>query len=242
MRQGTANMTRIDGRQDNQIRETRFIKEFVKNSTGSVLAESGNTTVLCTVNCVPGIPGWMKNKPNPGGWLTCEYQMLPGSAQGRKKRENSKGPGGRSHEIQRLIGRSLRSVVDLKKLGPNTFYIDCDVINADGGTRCLAINGAMAAMQLAVNRLLSCGELSETPLINRLGAISVGIVEGRPMLDLSYSEDSRAEVDMNIVMTGSGEFVEVQGTAEGKPFNSQQLQDMLSLAEIGIQEILLLQS
>ena len=234
-------MSRYDGRQNNELRHVEFKKGFVKNSFGSVLSVCGNTEVICAVNVVPGVPGWMKAQGVEGGWLTSEYAMLPGSTHTRNRRENKSGPSGRSSEIQRLIGRSIRSVVDLKKLGANTVYIDCDVLNADGGTRCASINGAAVALRLAFEKMMADGMIDENPMSEGLAAISVGIHEGHPLLDLCYVEDSAAEVDMNVIMSASGNLVEVQGTAEGKTFSRRELNEMLDLAEKGIKEIVEIQ-
>lgn len=230
-------MSRFDGRQNDELRKVEFKEGVVKNASSSVLSVCGNTEVICTVSVVPGVPGWMKAQDVPGGWLTAEYAMLPGSTHTRVRRENKSGPSGRSSEIQRLIGRSLRSVVSLKDIGENTIYIDCDVLNADGGTRCASINGAGAALMLAFDSMLKEGRIAKNPMAHRVGAISVGIHEGNPILDLCYVEDSAAEVDMNVIMSSSGELIEVQGTAEGKTFSRSELNTMLDLAEKGINEI-----
>ena len=234
-------MSRSDGRQNNELRHIEFKKGFVKNATSSVLAVCGNTEVICAVSVVPGVPGWMKAQGVPGGWFTSEYSMLPGSTHTRNRRENKSGPGGRSSEIQRLIGRSLRSVVDLARIGENTIYVDCDVLNADGGTRCASINGAAAALKIAFEKMLANGEIEENPMSHSVAAISVGIHENSPILDLCYIEDSAAEVDMNVVMSSAGELIEVQGTAEGKTFSREELGIMLDLAEKGIGEIIKIQ-
>lgn len=235
-------MSRHDGRQNDELRQVDFKPGIVKNASASVLSVCGNTEVICTVSVVPGVPGWMKAQGVPGGWLTSEYAMLPGSTHTRVRRENNNGPSGRSSEIQRLIGRSLRSVVSLEKLGENTVYVDCDVLNADGGTRCASINGASAALNLAFKKMLAAGELEESPMSERVAAISVGIHKGEAILDLCYLEDSSAEVDMNVVMSSAGELIEVQGTAEGKTFSRAELNTMLDLAEKGINEIFEIQN
>jgi ribonuclease PH len=234
-------VSRFDGRENDQLRNVEFQNNFVKNAYSSVLSVCGNTEVICSVSVVPGVPGWMRAQGVEGGWLTSEYSMLPSSTHTRNRRENKSGPSGRSSEIQRLIGRSLRSVVDLKKLGANTVYVDCDVLNADGGTRCASINGASAALLLAFEKMIELGELVESPMAAAVGAISVGIHEGTPLLDLCYVEDSSAEVDMNVIMSSTGDLVEVQGTAEGKTFSRQELNTMLDLAEKGIAEIFAIQ-
>jgi ribonuclease PH len=228
---------RNDGRVLSQLREIRFEKDFVKNSLGSVLSVCGNTEVICTVNITDTVPGWMKAQGVEGGWLTAEYAMLPGATLPRGRRENQKGPGGRSSEIQRLIGRSLRAAVDLKKLGSRTIQIDCDVLNADGGTRCASINGAMAALIVALEKLKARGVLNDEVIKQSVAAISVGIVNGEPMLDLCYEEDSAADVDMNVVMTVAGDFVEVQGTGEDAVFSRAELNAILDLATPAIREI-----
>ncbi|MCM8525932.1 MAG: ribonuclease PH [Lentisphaeraceae bacterium] len=235
-------MSRFDGRQNDELRNVEFKNGIVKNASASVLSVCGNTEVICTVSVVPGVPGWMKAQEVPGGWLTSEYAMLPGSTHTRVRRENKSGPSGRSSEIQRLIGRSLRSVVSLKDIGANTIYVDCDVLNADGGTRCASINGASAALSLAFKKMLEKGEIEKNPMSERVAAISVGIHEGTPILDLCYVEDSAAEVDMNVVMSSAGELIEVQGTAEGKTFSRAELNTMLDLAEKGISEIFEIQN
>lgn len=230
-------MSRVDGRAVDELRPHRFDVNFLKNASGSVLVESGNTRVLCAVSVEPGVPRWMKEQGVGGGWLTCEYQMLPAAGGGRSKR----GPNGRSQEIQRLIGRSLRGVIDLSGVGANTIYVDCDVIDADGGTRCASINGAMVAVRLALGRMFIDKQIKTIPIRENLAAISVGIVDGEPMLDLCYKEDVSAAVDMNVVMTAGGRFVEVQGTAESEPFTRSEMEAMMALAEKGIQKIVELQ-
>lgn len=228
-------MNRIDNRKNNELRKISFEADFIKNSTGSVLAKCGETHVICTANFAEGVPGWLKNSNK--GWLTCEYQMMPGSTSDRVKRDR-KSVGGRTMEIQRLIGRSLRSIVDLEKLPGYTVHIDCDVINADGGTRCLSINGAFLALKLAVKKMMEQGYLQMSPIKESLAAISVGMIKKNALLDLCYVEDSSADVDMNIVQTENGDFIELQGTAEGAPFNQNELNSMLLLAEKGIKDII----
>ncbi|MCM8533518.1 MAG: ribonuclease PH [Lentisphaeraceae bacterium] len=230
-------MARTDGRENNELRKIEFKEGICKNATASVLSVCGNTEVICSVCVVPGVPGWMKAQGVEGGWLTSEYSMLPGSTHSRNRRENKSGPGGRSSEIQRLIGRSIRSVVDLKKIGANTIYIDCDVLNADGGTRCASINGASTALQLAFDKMIKNGDITENPMSHSVAAISVGVYEDVSVLDLCYVEDSAAEVDMNVIMSSDGTLVEVQGTAEGKTFSRAELNEMLDLAEYGINQI-----
>ena len=230
-------MTRIDGRAPDELRKIIIHPNYLSHPLSSVLIECGGTRVICAVTVEAKVPPWMKAQKVPGGWVTCEYGMLPASTHERMRREASAGKqGGRTMEIQRLIGRSLRAVVDLNELGENTASIDCDVIDADGGTRCAGITGAAVALALAGQR--GAGTLfPENPFRESVAAVSVGIVDGVPVLDLCYEEDSRAEVDMNVVMTTSGKLVEVQGTAEGEPFSRAQLNELLDLAEHGLRQI-----
>ena len=229
---------RYDGRKPDQLRAVKFTRDFTINAKASVLVEMGNTKVICAVSVDESVPGWMRAQNVEGGWLTCEYSMLPSATADRAKREASMGKlGGRTMEIQRLIGRALRSVLDLKKLGRRQLYIDCDVIQADGGTRTASITGAYVALRMAVDRLLAEKLLKEDPIKDSIAAISVGIYKGVPLLDLCYFEDSKAEVDMNVVMTASGKLVEVQGTAEEEPFTKEQMAQMMDLAEKGIKEL-----
>jgi len=230
---------RYDGRKPDELRPVKFTRDFTINAKASVLVEMGNTKVICAVSVDESVPGWMRAQNVEGGWLTCEYSMLPSATPDRAKREASMGKlGGRTMEIQRLIGRALRSIIDLKKLGRRQLYIDCDVIQADGGTRTASITGAYVALRMAVDRLLAEKLLKEDPIKDALAAISVGIHKGVPLLDLCYVEDSKAEVDMNVVMTASGKLVEVQGTAEEEPFTKEQMAQMMDLAEKGINELL----
>ncbi len=226
---------RIDGRAADQLRPIVIEPGFLTHPLSSVLIKCGGTHVACAASVENRVPGWMKAQNVPGGWITCEYGMLPGSTGTRMKREASAGrQGGRTMEIQRLIGRSLRAVAVLDKLGENTVSLDCDVINADGGTRCASITGAAAALRIATRHK----ELTAPDAMRELvAAVSVGIIDGVPMLDLCYEEDCRAEVDMNVVMTESGKFVEIQGTAEGAPFDRRQLNELLDLAEHGLKQI-----
>ena len=234
---------RIDGRKPDELRPVRFNKDFITTAKGSVLVEMGNTRVICTASVDENVPGWMRFQNVPGGWVTAEYSMLPGATHQRTNRESTQGRiGGRTMEIQRLIGRSLRAVVDLNKLGRRQIYLDCDVIQADGGTRTASITGAYVALRLAVGRLMKEGLIKENPIIEGLAAISVGISKGVPILDLCYLEDSSAEVDANFVMTESGRIIEVQGTAEGAPFSRDELMQMMDLAEKGIGELMALQN
>lgn len=230
------NDTRLDGRTRNQLRPVVFELDAQRSPAGSVMVSCGHTRVLCAASILDSVPRWMSAEGKPGGWITAEYQMLPGATSPRGDRERSH-LGGRTSEIQRLIGRSLRSAVDLAKLPGKTIQVDCDVLDADGGTRCASICGAAVALELALSRLAAQGELAEWPLRSRVAAVSVGIVDGREILDLCYAEDSAAAVDMNVVMTSAGEFVELQGTAEEHPFNRAQLDRLLALAEAGIREI-----
>jgi ribonuclease PH len=213
-----------------------FARDFTTQTDGSVLVTVGDTMVLCTASIDESVPRWMKGSGK--GWVTAEYAMLPGSSNERIRREVTKGsPGGRTHEIQRLIGRSLRAVCDMKVLGERQVLVDCDVLQADGGTRTASINGAYLALHDALTRAVQRGSITDHPLREACAAVSVGIIGGVPMLDLPYVEDSVAEVDMNVVMTESGRFIEVQGTAEGMAFSRAELDDLLALAEAGITEI-----
>jgi ribonuclease PH len=227
---------RADGRELDQLRPLAIEPGFIDSAHGSVLFSIGKTRLVCTAMVEESVPGWMRGRGT--GWVTSEYGMLPGSTSDRKPRDASRGKlDGRTVEIQRLIGRSLRSVVDFKALGERTIWIDCDVLQADGGTRCAAICGGYAALQLALSGLVDAGRLRELPLSDSVAAVSVGIVDGSPMLDLAYVEDSRAEVDMNVVISGSGQMIEVQATAERTPFGRASLDELLSLAAAGIEEI-----
>jgi ribonuclease PH len=215
-------------------------KDYITTAEGSVLIEMGRTRVICTASIEDKVPQFLKDKGR--GWVTAEYSLLPRSTSVRVVRESQRGKiGGRTHEIQRLIGRSLRSVVDMEALGERTVWIDCDVIEADGGTRTAAITGAFICLADAIKYALETGMIKESPLKECVAAISVGLVEGRPLLDLCYEEDYGAEVDMNVVMTGSGKFVEVQGTAETEPFERQRLDEMLGLASGGIEKLIEMQ-
>jgi ribonuclease PH len=234
--------TRSDGRAANQLRPIRFQNHIAPHATGSTLIEWGNTRVICGVTVEETVPRWMKEQSVPGGWITSEYSMLPYSTHQRKQRDISKGKiDGRSQEIQRLIGRAMRAALDLVKLGPRTLWVDCDVLQADGGTRTAAITGSYVALSLAMRKLISDGKLQESPVLNAVAAVSVGIVGGQALLDLCYTEDAAASVDLNLVMNGSGEFIELQGTGEESTFTAQQLAQMLSLGKSGIDELLLLQ-
>ena len=227
-------MARVDGRSTDQLRPIKVTPGFMKHAEGSVLIEMGDTHVICTASVEERVPHFLMGKGQ--GWITAEYAMLPRSTHTRTQRE-TRGAKGRTQEIQRLIGRAIRGIADLKNLRERTIWIDCDVISADGGTRTASITGAYIAVALAIDRLDKGKKLKGPVLRDSLAAISVGIVDGEPCLDLCYREDSSAEVDMNVVMTGDGRFVEVQGTAEGEPFDQDQLQSMLRLAEKGIVEL-----
>jgi ribonuclease PH len=232
--------TREDGRADDELRPIKITRNWLDHPAGSVLIEFGRTRVLCAASASEGVPRWRKGKGL--GWVTAEYAMLPASTNTRSDRESVKGRiGGRTHEISRLVGRSLRAVVDDKALGENTIVLDCDVLQADGGTRTAAITGAYVALADACAHLRDLGALKGEPLTASVAAISVGIIDGEPRLDLPYEEDVRAETDMNVVMTGDGAFVEVQGTAEGAPFDRAMLDSLLTLAEKGCADLTALQ-
>jgi len=234
---------RADGRRPDQLRPITFEPNIAPYATGSVLVSYGLTRVICAATIEPNVPTWMKQQKVPGGWLTAEYSMLPYSTLDRKQRDISRGKiDGRTVEIQRLIGRSLRAVIDLQKLGQNTLWLDCDVLQADGGTRTASITGAYVAARLAVQKLLDERKLAENPLTDSVGAVSVGVFGGRELLDLAYVEDKDAEVDFNIVMTGRGQFVEVQGSGEEATFSQTQLDSLLGLAQKGLKEISSLQT
>ena len=231
---------RTDGRKERELRPIVITPSYIKSADGSVLIEVGDTRVICTAKLEDKVPPFLRNSGK--GWITAEYGMLPSSSQVRISREAARGRiGGRTHEIQRLIGRSLRTIADLKSLGERTIWIDCDVIQADGGTRTASITGAYVALVQAARQLIKQGAIQNDPVKDSVAAVSVGIVDGKTLLDLNYGEDSRAEVDMNFVMTGSGKFVEVQGTAESAPFTKKGLDRMAEIAQQGIREILKIQ-
>ena len=233
-------MSRPSGRSTDQLRNVTITRNYTKHAEGSVLIEFGDTKVICTASVENSVPHFLRGKGQ--GWVTAEYGMLPRSTNARMDRESSRGKqSGRTQEIQRLIGRSLRAVIDLKILGENTIKIDCDVIQADGGTRTASITGACVALMDAVNYLKETGKIQESPLIGMIASVSVGVYNGTPVLDLDYAEDSKAETDMNVVMNSDGGFIEIQGTAEGAPFAQDQLDKMLALAKSGINELLELQ-
>jgi ribonuclease PH len=231
--------SRADGRRADQLRPVRFHNHIAPYATGSTLIEWGNTRVICGVTVEDMVPRWMKEQNVPGGWLTAEYSMLPYSTLQRKARDSTKGKiDGRSQEIQRLIGRAMRSAINLEKLGSRTIWVDCDVLQADGGTRTAAITGGFVALSLAVQRLLADAKLSESPLLNPVAAVSVGMVAQQALLDLCYVEDAAAAVDLNLVMTAAGEFIELQGTGEEATFTEDQLASLLALGKAGIRELL----
>ena len=227
---------RPSGRQADELRQLAFVTDFTKHAEGSVLAEFGDTRVLCTASVEQGVPRWLRG--NGSGWVTAEYGMLPRATHSRSGREAARGrQGGRTQEIQRLIGRSLRAAMDLGALGERTVTLDCDVLQADGGTRTAAISGAYVALKIAMDRLCRRESLRINPVIGQVAAVSVGVFDGVPILDLDYAEDSQAETDMNVVMNEAGRFIEVQGTAEGHAFTRAELDALLELAATGIREI-----
>jgi len=232
---------RADGRTPDRLRPVDILPGFVETAHGSALISVGRTRVICTASVDENVPGWMRGRGK--GWVTAEYGMLPGSTGDRKPRDVAKGrPDGRTTEIQRLIGRSVRAVVDMEALGERTVWLDCDVLQADGGTRCASICGAWVALHQALSALVASGRLEALPLTDSIAAVSVGMVDGVPLLDLAYTEDSRAESDMNVVMTGGGKLVEVQATAEGSTFSRGELDTLLDLAESGVRMLSAAQS
>jgi ribonuclease PH len=233
---------RADGRSISQLRPLRFQNHIAPHAAGSTLIECGHTRVICAVTVEDTVPRWMKEQKVEGGWLTAEYSMLPYSTLDRKPRDISRGRlDGRSSEIQRLIGRAIRAAVDLKKFGARTICVDCDVLQADGGTRTAAITGAFVALSLAVNKLTAEKKLAENPLLAQVAAVSIGMVGGSALLDLCYTEDVAAAVDMNLVMNSHGEFIEVQGTGEEATFTETQLAELLALGKAGVRELLIAQ-
>ncbi|SBT17315.1 Ribonuclease PH [Marinomonas gallaica] len=231
---------RPSGRAADQLRPMKFTRNFTKHAEGSVLVECGDTKVICTATVVKGVPRFLKGKGQ--GWITAEYGMLPRSTHNRVDREAARGKqSGRTVEIQRLIGRSLRAALDLKKLGEHTITIDCDVLQADGGTRTASISGGFVALADAVKTLVDAKKVKENPIVSQIGAISVGVYQGTPVLDLDYPEDSSAETDMNVIMNDKGGFIEIQGTAEGEAFSDEHMVGMLAVARKGINEILEMQ-
>ena len=239
MSESRASAARADGRRPDQMRPLRFQNGIAPHATGSTLVEWGNTRVICGVTVEEVVPRWMKEQNVPGGWITAEYSMLPYSTLQRKPRDSTKGRiDGRSQEIQRLVGRAMRSAINLEKIGTRTIWVDCDVLQADGGTRTAAITGAYVALSLAVKRLQTEGRLGENPLLHAVAAVSVGLVDGEALLDLCYTEDVAASVDFNLVMTSAGEFIELQGTGEEATFSEKQLNELLKLGKAGIQDLL----
>jgi len=237
----TMSFTRTDNRASNQLRPVKITPGFLANAEGSALIEMGNTRVICAASVEDKLPPHLRNQRTEG-WVTAEYGMLPRSTNTRTAREIGRGgPSGRTHEIQRLIGRSLRAIADRSVLGERTITLDCDVLQADGGTRTAAITGAYVAFALACRKLLAEKKIKKSPITSEVAAVSVGVVDGAALLDLKYDEDSRAEVDMNVVCTGDGRFIEVQGTAEGQPFTREQMDNLLELAKQGIAALIQLQ-
>lgn len=230
---------RTDRRALNELRPVKITPGYLPYAEGSVLIEMGLTRVICSASLDDRVPPFLRNSGQ--GWVTAEYAMLPRSTQQRKAREGSRGPSGRTHEIQRLIGRSLRAVSDMKALGERTMTLDCDVLQADGGTRTAAITGSYVALALASKRLLKRGRIARSLVLDQVAAISVGLVDNTPLLDLKYDEDSRADVDMNVICTGDGRFIEVQGTAEREPFTRDQMDQLLTLATRGIEDLVEIQ-
>jgi len=233
-------MERMDGRKHDQLRPVMFTPGYVDYPEGSVLIAAGNTRVLCNVTVEDSVPSWMEQNQIPGGWITAEYALLPRSTHTRVSRETD-GLSGRTQEIRRLIGRSLRAGFNLAEIGPRTCIVDCDVLQADGGTRTAAITGGYVALAMALRDLVGAGEIPSNAFLPPVAAVSVGLVEGQPLLDLSYQEDSAAGVDLNVVLNREGRFIEVQGTAEGKPFSRGALDRLIDLAEVGIGKLLSLQ-
>lgn len=233
-------LERVDGRRSDELRPVKITPNFLPNAEGSALIEMGNTKVICAASVEDRVPPFLRNQGK--GWVTAEYGMLPRSTGTRTQRESSRGgPSGRTQEIQRLIGRSLRAVIDMTMFGERTIMLDCDVIQADGGTRTASITGAYVALILATRKLLNNNQIKRNPVINEIAAVSVGIVGGKPVLDLNYVEDSTAEVDMNVVCTGNGKFIEIQGTAEHAPFSPEEMNEMIVLARKGIDRLLMFQ-
>ncbi|WP_323118460.1 ribonuclease PH [Burkholderia alba] len=236
----TNSLSRPSGRRVDQLRDVRITRHYTKHAEGSVLVEFGDTKVLCTASVAERVPEFLRDRGQ--GWLTAEYGMLPRATHTRSDREAARGKQtGRTQEIQRLIGRALRTVFDLEALGARTLHLDCDVIQADGGTRTASITGAFVAAHDAVSKLIAAGKLTRSPITDYVAAISVGVFNGTPVLDLDYAEDSKCDTDMNVVMTGAGGFVEVQGTAEGTPFSRAEMNTLLDLAQGGIETLVRLQ-
>jgi len=232
-------MSRKDGRNNDELRPVRITPDFVKYPRGSVMVEFGDTKILCAASVENVQPRWMREQKRPGGWITCEYSMMPFSSPVRMVREATRGKiGGRTHEIQRMIGRALRAVVNLEKLGSRTLWIDCEVLQADGGTRTASVTGSFVALQLALGKLAAEGLIERNPVREALAAVSVGKVDGELLLDLNYEEDCRAQVDMNFVVTEGGRFIEIQGTAESEPFTAEEMTSMTAMARAGIAELI----
>ncbi|MDD3905839.1 MAG: ribonuclease PH [Candidatus Omnitrophica bacterium] len=230
-------MTRPDGRKSNELRHLKITKDYIKYAEGSCLIELGDTKVITTATIENTVPSFLKGKGT--GWITAEYGMIPRSCRTRVQREAAKGKlGGRTMEIQRLIGRSMRSVADMAKIGERTLWIDCDVIQADGGTRCASITGSFISVILALEKMRAQNLIKEIPVSDYVAAISVGMMDGKPILDLNYDEDSNADVDMNIIMTGDGKFIEIQGTAEKEPFSKEDMNKLLALAKEGVDDLI----
>ena len=228
-------VNRKDGRKNDELRQVRITPDFVKYPLGSVLVEFGDTKILCAASADNVQPRWMRDQKRPGGWISCEYSMMPFSSPERMVRESTRGRiGGRTHEIQRMIGRALRAVVDLESIGPRTIWIDCEVLQADGGTRTASVTGSFVALRLALRRMAAEGLLERNPLREALAAVSVGKVDGEILLDLDYEEDCRAQVDMNLIVTESGRFIEIQGTAETEPFTAEEMASLTAMARSGI--------
>ena len=237
--QTPASTPRADGREANQLRPIRFQNHIAPYATGSTLIEWGNTRVICGVTIEENVPRWMKDQNVSGGWITAEYSMLPYSTLQRKPRDITKGKlDGRSSEIQRLIGRAMRASLDLEKLGQRTICVDCDVLQADGGTRTAAITGAYVALVIAIRRLIANGKLKENPILHAVAAVSIGLVDNRALLDLCYTEDVGAAVDFNMVMNSAGEFIELQGTGEEATFSETQLAELIKLGKAGVRQLL----
>ncbi len=237
--QTSSSTTRTDGRQPNQLRPIRFQNNIAPYATGSTLIEWGNTRVICGVTIEENVPRWMKDQGVTGGWITAEYSMLPYSTLQRKPRDITKGKiDGRSQEIQRLIGRAMRATLDLDKLGQRTICVDCDVLQADGGTRTAAITGAYVALVIGIRRLLASGKLAENPILHAVAAVSIGIINNQALLDLCYTEDVGATVDFNMVMNSAGEFIELQGTGEEATFTEAQLAELIALGKTGVRQLL----
>lgn len=234
-------MTRVDGRSERELRELKILTGFIDQAPESVLLSMGRTKVLCTATVSEGVPKWLENRLPPQGWVTAEYSLLPRSTSTRTSRER-KGAGGRTQEIQRLIGRSLRAGIDMRKLGARSIIIDCDVIEADGGTRTASITGGWIALARAIRAMRDSGDLRRDPILSPVAAVSVGLVDGEALMDLCYEEDSVADVDMNVVMNGNGEIIEVQATAEGRAFGRDRLDELLDLASEGITRLVAFQN